>query len=69
MERGFVFIRLGTPAINKLIKPFADSFFPGLIKYVNSTQTSSWLQPLNLVRAAIGEIGASRPQLGSKAST
>jgi hypothetical protein len=35
MERGFVYIRLGTSAINKLIKPFADSFFPGLIRYVN----------------------------------
>jgi hypothetical protein len=35
MEQGFVFIRLGVPAISKLIKPFADSFFPGLIKYVN----------------------------------
>jgi hypothetical protein len=35
MERGFIFVRLGIPAINKLIKPFADSFFPGLIQYVN----------------------------------
>lgn len=69
MEQGFLFIRLGVPAINQLIKPFADSFFPASSNTSTSMQTSSWLKPLKLVRAAIGLIGASRPQRGSKAST